>query len=84
LDPFKSAELSEQLGIAAYSSNWAEFSEGTPSVEINKAYLYPTSNLVAPPANHATIMELRVPSSKQMDCPAGVMVAVSLQDLQEM
>lgn len=53
-------------------------------MEINKAYLYPTSNLVAPPANHATIMELRVPSSKQMDCPAGVMVAVSLQDLQEM
>jgi hypothetical protein len=40
--------------------------------------------LVAPPANDATIVELRVAGSKQMDCPAGVMVAVSLQDLQEM
>lgn len=53
-------------------------------MKIKKAYLYPTSNLVAPPANDATIVELRVASSKQMDCPAGVMVAVSLQDLQEM
>jgi flagellar motor protein MotB len=40
--------------------------------------------LVSPPANDAAIVELRVASSKQMDCPAGVMVGVSLQDLQEM
>jgi hypothetical protein len=40
--------------------------------------------LVNPPANGATIVGLRVASSKQMDCPAGVTVAVSLQDLQEM
>ena len=40
--------------------------------------------LVNPPANDAAIVELRVASSKQMDCPAGVMVEVSLQDLQEM
>ena len=40
--------------------------------------------LVAPPANDASIVALRVASSKQMDCPAGVTVAVSLQDLQEM
>ena len=40
--------------------------------------------LVAPPANGAAIVGLRVASSKQMDCPAGVTVAVSLQDLQEM
>jgi hypothetical protein len=29
-------------------------------------------------------VELRVAGSKQMDCPAGVMIAVSLQDLQAM
>ena len=40
--------------------------------------------LVGPPANGAPIVELRVTSSKQMDCPAGVIVGVSLQDLQEM
>ena len=40
--------------------------------------------LVTPPANDAAIVELRVASSKQMDCPAGAMVGVSVQDVQEM
>jgi hypothetical protein len=40
--------------------------------------------LVSAPASDAAIVELRVASSKRMDCPAGVTVGVSLQDVQEM
>lgn len=40
--------------------------------------------LMSPPAKDAGLVELRVASSKQLDCPAGVTVAVSIPDLQEM
>ena len=40
--------------------------------------------MVSAPANNAPIVELRVASSKRLDCPAGVTVGVALQDLQEM
>lgn len=37
-----------------------------------------------PAGSGATTVELKVASSKRKDCPAGVMVSVSVQDLQEM
>ena len=37
-----------------------------------------------PAGSGATVVELLVASSKRKDCPAGVMVSVSVQDLQEM
>lgn len=37
-----------------------------------------------PAGSGATVVELKVASSKRKDCPAGVMVSVSVQDLQEM
>jgi hypothetical protein len=37
-----------------------------------------------PAGSGATVVEMRVASSKRKDCPAGVMVSVSVQDLQEM
>lgn len=40
--------------------------------------------LATTPADGTGIAELRVASSKKMDCPAGVQVTVSLQDLQDM
>jgi hypothetical protein len=40
--------------------------------------------LATTPADGTGITELRVASSKKMDCPAGVQVTVSLQDLQDM
>jgi hypothetical protein len=40
--------------------------------------------LAVTPADGTGIAELRVASSKKMDCPAGVQVTVSLQDLQDM
>jgi len=40
--------------------------------------------LATTPADGTGIVELRVASSKKMDCPAGVQVTVSLQDLQDM
>ena len=40
--------------------------------------------LAATPADGTGIAELRVASSKKMDCPAGVQVTVSLQNLQDM
>jgi hypothetical protein len=40
--------------------------------------------LNAPVTTGTAIVPLRVASSKQMDCPAGVQVSVSLQDLQDM
>jgi len=40
--------------------------------------------LLTPGASDSGLVELRVASSKRMDCPAGVLVSVSLTDLQEM
>jgi hypothetical protein len=40
--------------------------------------------LASTPASGSQLAELRVASSKQMDCPAGVTVTVSVSDLQEM
>jgi hypothetical protein len=40
--------------------------------------------LTATPAEGTGIAELRVASSKKLDCPAGVQITVSLQDLQDM
>jgi hypothetical protein len=40
--------------------------------------------LATTPADGTGIAELRVASSKKMDCPAGVQVTVSLQNLQDM
>jgi len=40
--------------------------------------------LEAAPASDSALVQLRVASSKKMDCPAGVMVTVSVSDLQEM
>jgi hypothetical protein len=40
--------------------------------------------LMTPAASDSGLVELRVASSKRMDCPAGVLVSVSLTDLQEM
>jgi hypothetical protein len=40
--------------------------------------------LVVTPADGSGIAELRVASNKKMDCPAGVQVTVSFQDLQDM
>lgn len=40
--------------------------------------------LLAPAESDAGLVQLRVASSKRMDCPAGVLVSVSRQDLQEM
>ncbi|MGA7410158.1 MAG: hypothetical protein WBW33_06710 [Bryobacteraceae bacterium] len=40
--------------------------------------------LMAPPDDGAALALLRVASSKRADCPAGVDVSVSLQDLQDM
>ena len=40
--------------------------------------------LLAPAESGAGLVQLRVASSKRMDCPAGVLVSVSRQDLQEM
>jgi len=40
--------------------------------------------LTAIPADGTGVAELRVASGKKMDCPAGVQVTVSLQDLQDM
>jgi hypothetical protein len=40
--------------------------------------------LAITPTDGTGIAELRVASSKKMDCPAGVQVTVSLQDLQDM
>jgi hypothetical protein len=43
-----------------------------------------TLQLTTPAGSGATVVETRVASSKRRDCPAGVMVSVSVQDLQEM
>jgi hypothetical protein len=43
-----------------------------------------TLQLTSPAGSGVTAVELRVASSKRQDCPAGVMVSVSVQDLQEM
>jgi hypothetical protein len=40
--------------------------------------------LLAPAESDAGLVQLRVASSKRMDCPAGILVSVSRQDLQEM
>jgi hypothetical protein len=40
--------------------------------------------LMTPAASDSGLVELRVASSKRTDCPAGVLVSVSLTDLQEM
>ena len=40
--------------------------------------------LTEPPVDGTAVVQLRVASSKRMDCPAGVRVGVSLQDLQDM
>jgi hypothetical protein len=40
--------------------------------------------LESAPASDSALVRLRVASSKRMDCPAGVMVTVSVSDLQEM
>jgi hypothetical protein len=40
--------------------------------------------LMTPPADGSAVVTVRVASSKRLDCPAGVEVSVSLQDLQEM
>lgn len=40
--------------------------------------------LMTPAASDSGLVELRVASSKRADCPAGVLVSVSLTDLQEM
>lgn len=40
--------------------------------------------LIVPPSDGSPLAQLRVASSKKMDCPAGVQVTVSLQDLQDM
>jgi len=40
--------------------------------------------LIIPAASDASLVELRVASSKRTDCPAGVRVSVSVPDLQEM
>ena len=38
----------------------------------------------SPATNKASFVQLRVASSKRMDCPAGILVSVSVQDIQEM
>jgi hypothetical protein len=43
-----------------------------------------TLRLTVPPPDGSPLAQLRVASSKKMDCPAGVQVTVSLQDLQDM
>jgi len=43
-----------------------------------------TLQLTASPSDDSPLAEVRVTSSRKMDCPAGVKVLVSLQDLQEM
>jgi hypothetical protein len=43
-----------------------------------------TLQLLAAPESDAGIVQLRVTSSKRMDCPAGALVSVSRQDLQDM
>jgi hypothetical protein len=40
--------------------------------------------LMTPAASDSGLVELRVASSKRLDCPTGVLVSVSLTDLQEM
>lgn len=40
--------------------------------------------LLAPAESDAGLVQLRVASSKRMDCPAGALVSVSRQDLEEM
>jgi uncharacterized protein (DUF1778 family) len=40
--------------------------------------------LAGPAADGSTAVQLRVESSKRTDCPSGVLVSVSLQDLQDM
>jgi hypothetical protein len=40
--------------------------------------------LMSPAASDSSFVQLRVATSKRMDCPAGVLVNVSLPDLQEM
>jgi len=40
--------------------------------------------LLAPAESDAGLVQLRVASSKRMDCPAGLIVSVSRQDLEEM
>ncbi|HLW88575.1 MAG TPA: hypothetical protein VKR57_08785 [Terriglobales bacterium] len=40
--------------------------------------------LISPAASDSSFVQLRVATSKRMDCPAGVLVNVSLPDLQEM
>jgi hypothetical protein len=40
--------------------------------------------LMTPAASDSGLVELRVASSKRADCPAGVLVSISLADLQEM
>lgn len=40
--------------------------------------------LMSPAASDSSFVQLRVASSKRMDCPGGVLVNVSLPDLQEM
>lgn len=40
--------------------------------------------LMSPAAGDSTFVQVRVASSKRMDCPGGVLVNVSLPDLQEM
>jgi hypothetical protein len=43
-----------------------------------------TLQLMTPAASDSGLVELRVASSKRKDCPAGVLVSVSVPDLQEM
>ena len=40
--------------------------------------------LLSPAASDASFVQLQVASSKRMDCPSGILVNVSLPDLQEM
>jgi hypothetical protein len=40
--------------------------------------------LLSPADSDATVVQLRVASSKRMDCPVGILVSVSLPDLQDM
>jgi chemotaxis protein histidine kinase CheA len=40
--------------------------------------------LLSPAASDASFVQLRVASSRRMDCPAGILVTVSLPDLQDM
>ncbi len=79
-------ELQAALGSVGHVFVVSDSLEVTTSDQQSSCGLQPGDvlRLAAIPTDGTGVASLRVASSKKMDCPAGVQVTVSLQDLQDM